>query len=178
MSAKSRTLAIAWNAPYLGFAVFNGPQRLRVSGIRAVAKRSDDNDLSIHLQDHIRRLIRRFSPSVIAINGTVKHTRFESATLLRVVKEETSSGSIEVVTVKDEEIRSSFERFTEPTRFSMAAWATLFFPKLTAHFLRLQRKPQYLGLFDAVSLGIGYMSRFGDYQLTLSAARERNSLHA
>ncbi|HWZ45505.1 MAG TPA: hypothetical protein VNW97_18670 [Candidatus Saccharimonadales bacterium] len=61
-------------------------------------------------------------------------------------------------------------RFSAGTTYEMFASIALFFPKLVEQLSRLQRRPNNRGIFDAAALGVGYMARFGEYQITLSKA--------
>lgn len=170
MAIKNRVLALTWSAPHLGFAAFESPSQLLASGTRRSSKISREAKYSAYLREPIHRLITKFSPSVIVVGSTQKQKRIESNALGRIARTEAARAGIEIVLVKDAHVDEAFGKFTEPTRYNLAAWSAIFFPTLTAQFSRLDHKPQYLPLFDAVSLGIAYFGCFGEYQLELSNA--------
>jgi len=168
MAANSRILALAWNAPNLGFAVFDGPTHLLAYGSRGLHRTRERTNYSADLQPQIHRLIEKFSPAVVAVNGLMKQKRTELNVLGRSMRMEATRAGIEAALVKDAEIQEAFGKFTDVTRYNLAAWSALFFPALRQQFSDLVRKPQYLPAFDAVSVGIAYLARFGEYELKLS----------
>lgn len=177
MAIKKRVLALTWSAPCLGFAAFESPTQLLASGIRRPSKPNTETSYSAYLQQPIHRLIHKFSPSVIVVSGVQKQKRTESNTLGRIIRTEAGKADIEMVVVKDAHLDEAFGKFTEPTRYNRAAWSAIFFPKLTEEFSRLEHKPQYLPLFDAVSIGIGYLASFGEYEIKVSSVR-KSSIHS
>lgn len=73
-----------------------------------------------------------------------------------------------ILVVEDAEIENAFAKFAEPTPLNIAAWTALMFPKLRPKFLHVKQKAHDRVLLHAVALGTVYMTRFGEYSVSLA----------
>jgi hypothetical protein len=164
-------MAIHVNARQMGVAVFDGPKRLICYGTHMVPITEPGAEASIEIRQRLVPSLTTSAPSCVVVHVNAEPRTGESSgvrTVLRILEDETTTRSIKLICIEEAEIGQAFEPFDAATKQEIAAWVALFFPALRDQFSRLQRLPNNRALFDAVAVGVAYLSRFGAYQMRLS----------
>jgi hypothetical protein len=164
---RCQVLSISFERSQFAFALWREPRVLYRYGRRRIV--STDTDASIT----IMRLLTRYAPQHVLLDRKIvadAKQRPECKTVLEMLHEEASEQHREIVFIPPEDVTQVFQRFGEPKPYTIAVWTAIFFPKLQERFSKLTRKTDDRLIFDAVSRGVAYFSRFGEYEIQLRAA--------
>lgn len=163
-------MAVHVTARQIGVAVFEGPKQLLRYGTHMVPIAEPGAD-SIETRQRLSSYLTTATPSCVVVHASTEPGTGESSgvsTVLKILEEETTKRAIELVDIKEAEIQSAFAPFDAATQQEITAWIALFFPVLRDEFSQLGRFPNNHSIFDAVAVGVAYLSRFGAYQVKLS----------
>lgn len=157
-----RVLAVDLRLRRFGFAVLEGPGGLLDCGARRW-NATNMNDSAVLVRRRILRLLRLFAPSVMVVKKASRQAEREC--LVNAVQDEALQRSVEWVLVTRKEIRRAFAPCGAGTKREIATRIALLFPELIWKLpvARKLWKPEAhaMTIFDAVSLGLTYLSRFG-----------------
>lgn len=164
---ETRLLAVHVRPQRFGFAVFKGPQQLLDWGGSTHYARDGSAEI---IRKRIVPLLRIYAPSALVVRK-MRNKEAEQNSLRAVisaVKEQAERHSIELVFVGRKQVRHTFRRFGDATKYDIAAHVTTLFPELTWKLpprRRAWETERYnMAIFDAASLGITYFMRFEECQ--------------
>ena len=156
-----RILAIDLRPRRFGYAVFEGPRMLLDWGVSGYPP--ENHGESVVAGKRLAALLKVSSPSAIV----VKRERWDSAktnagsrSLAEAISNESSTRSIPICLLGQDELASTFLNLQCETKYEIASALTRIFPEL---FWKLPPKRQVwqpeharMTMFDAVALGLAY----------------------
>jgi hypothetical protein len=163
-------IAVHVAARQMGVAAFDGPKRLIRYGAHMVPITEPGAGDSIEVRQRLVPYLTTSAPSCVVVHAHTEPSTRESSgvsTVLRILEDETTKRTIELIPIEKADIARAFEPFDAATKQEIAAWVALFFPALRDMFSRLERLPNNRAIFDAMAVGVAYLSRFGAYQIKL-----------
>jgi len=164
MSPKNhepRLIAVDLRSQQLGYAVFDGPDRLLDYGggqLRPGGRAG--SDLAVR---RIRQLIKVFAPSAIAVKRPERHvaaSRPGMRIMVNAIRREAFRHLIPFRLLARDEIREAFSPFSAANKYEIAAVLAEMFPELLSR-LPAERElgdPEHprMVVFDAISIGFTY----------------------
>lgn len=173
----TRLLALHLRPKRFGFAVFKGPRQLLDWGGSAYMPRNGVEPVLVGKR--ISSLLTIYAPSVIVIRrlGKKERQRYRDIQpIVGMVRTLAKKHSSELVLIGREEVRHAFRRFGKTTKYNIARRVAIIFSelmwKLPPPRKSWQTEHYNMAIFDAVSLGIAYFGRFGEFELDHQKATE------
>lgn len=157
----SRVIAIDLRSQQLGYAVFDGPERLLDYGggqLRPGGKAG-----SVLAARRMRQLIKLFTPSAIALKRPDRHvaaSRPGIRIMVNAIRREASRHLVSFRVLTRDDIREAFRTFSAVNKYEIATVLAKMFPELLSR-LPAERElgdaehPRMV-VFDAISIGFTY----------------------
>jgi len=161
-----RLIAIDLRSQQFGYTVFEGPKQLLDYGGGQL--RPGGKVGSVQAVRRIRRLIKQFTPSIIAVKRPDRHvaTRYKGIRLITsAIRREASARLILFRLIGRDEIQEAFQSFRAENKYEISMILTQIFPELLWK-LPAKRKlgnPEHprMVVFDAISVGLTYWQQNG-----------------
>ena len=169
-SHKARTLAIEVRLRRVGFAVFEGPNRLLEWGIR---RWGSDADPVMSVVDRTAPLLALYSPSVVVLKDLGRTNGTDRRNVIMAVKRKLVKNSSEVHMVKRAEVRKAFHQSGNRNKYQIASAIAEMYPDLKGKVPQKRKtwQPERYNavLFDAIALALAHRSECGSCNnLTIS----------
>jgi hypothetical protein len=156
-----RLIAVDLRSQQLGYAVFDGPERLLDYGGGQL--RPGGKVGSVLAARRIRQLITLFTPSAIAVkrpDRRVQASHTGIRIMVNAIRREASGHLIPSRLISRNEIREAFHTFGAENKYEIAAVLAQMFPELLSR-LPAKRElgdPEHprMVVFDAISIGFTY----------------------
>lgn len=156
---KIRTLALEIRLRRVGFAVFEGSDRLLDWGIR---RWDADACPAVSVTNRVAPLLVLYSPAVVILKDLGHTNRSKRRTVIMAVKRKIGKLSIDVHMVRRDDVRQAFRQSGSENKYQIASTIAAMFPGLKRK-LPQKRKPwqpeRYNAvLFDAIALALAHQS--------------------
>jgi hypothetical protein len=160
--ASNRLLALDVRGTRIGYAALCVPSEILGFGISRINPPAKCIEI----------LIRRFRPSVIVLRTLVPKStrnRHKNALALRAAMAQAQSRAITLATVSELSLKSFFRQLGARNRYEIAGILASWFPdlawKLPAAWKFYEPEPWTMQVFDAVAVGVVYLSARGSFKI-------------
>ena len=148
----------------LGYALFEGPNRLLDWGISRVPPHC--TDIVAWTTRRVKALLRDSSPDVIVVKRPIGQSRTinrSTSPILNSILETIQTQKVPLYFLEIEDVRAEFRAFEVRSKDDVASVLVQIFPDLLGRLppkrKKWQSEPHRMILFDAISVGFAYWNR-------------------
>jgi hypothetical protein len=163
-----RILAFDLRTGRFGFAILEGPHELLEWGTRRFRPNSQ-HDPMLFIRKRLAPLFKFYGPAVVVVKrGSLQGggRSLNQELLLNALADMARSSAIELAIIERSEIQAAFSKEGRATKETIAQQIAATFPQLTwklpARRKAWSNEAHMMTVFDAVSLGLTYLSRSGN----------------